>query len=153
MLNTFDKCSSNNTKYHIHQNIPISLTIMYNHNLKLLFEIYHKISQPTTHFQFLFFADIDLQSQVDTSLSMPATYQTLVNRAHLANQCCNLARETHRICERLVLDQHMMQQGWSAVIANHGDITQNLKNVSSSFHQTFDDFLKKRKHFMELLAG
>lgn len=97
--------------------------------------------------------DIDLQRQVDESLSMPAAYQTLVQRSILANQCCNLAREILRICERLVLDQHMMQQGWSAVTANHGDITQNLKDVAANLELAFNDYLKERKDYMQLLSG
>lgn len=54
---------------------------------------------------------MDLKEQVDASLSLPASYNTVVVRAQLAQQFCELARDQTRICERLVHDQHLQQQG------------------------------------------
>jgi len=83
---------------------------------------------------------------------MPATYQTLCARAHLAQQCCGLAREQTRICERLVHDQHLQQQGWAAVVANLEDITVMFQSRAVQFEQAFVLFLDERQGHMDLLG-
>ncbi|KAK9308806.1 hypothetical protein QLX08_001395 [Tetragonisca angustula] len=97
--------------------------------------------------------DIDLQNQIDASLAMPATYQTLISRAQLAQQCCGLAREQTRICERLVHDQHLQQQGWAAVVANLEDITQMFQSRADLLQQSFAVYLSERQQHMELLQN
>ncbi|XP_015607624.1 RB1-inducible coiled-coil protein 1 isoform X2 [Cephus cinctus] len=96
-------------------------------------------------------SDVDLQSQIDSSLAMPATYHTLIARAQLAQQCCGLAREQTRICERLVHDQHLQQQGWAAVVANLEDITQMFQSRAELLQQSFSLYLRERQQHMELL--
>lgn len=96
-------------------------------------------------------SDVDLQNQIDASLAMPATYQTLIARAQLAQQCCGLAREQTRICERLVHDQHLQQQGWAAVVANLEDITQMFQSRADLLQQSFAVYLSERQRHMELL--
>ncbi|XP_032454954.1 RB1-inducible coiled-coil protein 1 isoform X7 [Nasonia vitripennis] len=98
-------------------------------------------------------SDIDLQTQIDASLALPATYQTLVARAQLAQQCCALARDQTRICERLVHDQHLQQQGWAAVVANLEDITQTFQNRAEILQQNFAIYLTERQQHMDLLAN
>lgn len=95
--------------------------------------------------------DVDLQTQIDASLAMPATYQTLCARAHLAQQCCGLAREQTRICEKLVHDQHLQQQGWAAVVANLEDITLMFQTRAEQFQQAFVLYLAERQRHTELL--
>ncbi|XP_011871061.1 PREDICTED: RB1-inducible coiled-coil protein 1 isoform X2 [Vollenhovia emeryi] len=96
-------------------------------------------------------SDVDLQTQFDASLAMPATYHTLCARAHLAQQCCGLAREQTRICERLVHDQHLQQQGWAAVVANLEDITHMFQTRADQFQQAFVLYLAERQQHMKLL--
>ncbi|XP_043593437.1 RB1-inducible coiled-coil protein 1 isoform X3 [Bombus pyrosoma] len=84
---------------------------------------------------------------------MPATYQTLIARAQLAQQCCGLAREQTRICERLVHDQHLQQQGWAAVVANLEDITQMFQSRADVLQQSFAVYLSERQQHMELLQN
>ncbi|XP_012237466.1 RB1-inducible coiled-coil protein 1 isoform X2 [Bombus impatiens] len=98
-------------------------------------------------------SDVDLQNQIDASLAMPATYQTLIARAQLAQQCCGLAREQTRICERLVHDQHLQQQGWAAVVANLEDITQMFQSRVDVLQQSFTVYLSERQQHMELLQN
>ncbi|XP_033189925.2 autophagy-related 17 isoform X1 [Bombus vancouverensis nearcticus] len=98
-------------------------------------------------------SDVDLQNQIDASLTMPATYQTLIARAQLAQQCCGLAREQTRICERLVHDQHLQQQGWAAVVANLEDITQMFESRADVLQQSFSVYLSERQQHMELLQN
>lgn len=98
-------------------------------------------------------SDVDLQNQIDASLAMPATYQTVVTRAQLAQQCYGLAREQTRICERLVHDQHLQQQGWAAVVANLEDITQMFQARADILQQNFALYLAERQQHMELLEN
>lgn len=98
-------------------------------------------------------SDIDLQSQIDASLAMPATYQTLVARAQLAQQCFVLAGGQTRICEKLVHDQHLQQQGWAAVVANLEDITQMFQSRAAVLQQSFAVYLSERQQHMELLQN
>ncbi|XP_076375282.1 autophagy-related 17 isoform X2 [Megalopta genalis] len=97
--------------------------------------------------------DVDLQNQVEASLAMPATYQTLVARAQLAQQCCGLAGGQTKICEKLVHDQHLQQQGWAAVVANLEDITQMFQNRAALIQQSLAVYLTERQQHMELLAS
>ncbi|XP_067001490.2 RB1-inducible coiled-coil protein 1 isoform X2 [Anabrus simplex] len=98
-------------------------------------------------------SDMDLKEQVDGSLSMPATYNTVVVRAQLAQQFHELARDQTRICERLVHDQHLQQQGWAAVVANLEDITTAFRNRAEIFEQSFNQYLQTRSEFMQLLQN
>ncbi|KAI4504496.1 hypothetical protein M0802_000046 [Mischocyttarus mexicanus] len=98
-----------------------------------------------------FVSDVDLQHQIELSMEMPATYQTLVARAQLAQQCCGLAREQTRICEKLVHDQHLQQQGWFAVVANLEDIIKMFQTRTELLQQSFDVYLAERQQQMQLL--
>lgn len=95
--------------------------------------------------------DVDLQSQIDASLAMPATYETLVARAQLAQRCCVLAREQTRVCERLVFDQHLQQQGWATVVANLEDITKAFQSRVDAMRTNFAQYLIERREHMKLL--
>ncbi|CAD6208220.1 GSCOCG00010473001-RA-CDS [Cotesia congregata] len=95
--------------------------------------------------------DVDLVEQITASLAMPATYATLVARAQLAQQCCAIARDQTRTCERLVHDQHLQQQGWAAVVANLEDITQMFKSKADLLQQSFTQYLAERQQHMQLL--
>lgn len=88
---------------------------------------------------------------VDQSLNMPATYSTVVARAHLAQQFCELAREHTIICEGLVHDQHLQQQGWAAAVANLEDITAAFKAKSEMFQQSYKQHLETREENLKLL--
>ncbi|XP_055905202.1 RB1-inducible coiled-coil protein 1 isoform X2 [Eupeodes corollae] len=95
--------------------------------------------------------DIDLNDQVERCLTLPAVYETVVTRAQLAQQMYELAREEDNICERLVHEQHLQQQGWSAVVANMEDLTEEFRQRFRNFCQTFDRHLEKRATYIELL--
>lgn len=51
-------------------------------------------------------------------------------RAQLAQQLHETAREITHVCEQLVHDQHMQQQGWSAVVANLEDLVVAFKVIA-----------------------
>ncbi|XP_046746748.1 RB1-inducible coiled-coil protein 1 isoform X2 [Diprion similis] len=96
-------------------------------------------------------SDVDLQGQIEASLVMPATYQTVVARAQLGQQCWALARNQTSVCERLVHDQHLQQQGWAAVVANLEDITQMFQSRVELLQQSFTLYLTERQQHIELL--
>ena len=82
---------------------------------------------------------------------MSATYQTIVARAQLAQHFCGLARDQTRICERLVHDQHLQQQGWAAVVANLEDVVQMFQSRAEQFQQSFAVYRAERQQYIELL--
>lgn len=83
---------------------------------------------------------------------MPANYNTVVIRAQLAQQCHEMAKEEIKICEKLVHEQHLQQQGWSAVVANMEDLTEEFNGRCIDFYRSFDDHLKHRKEYLELVT-
>ncbi|XP_034234484.1 RB1-inducible coiled-coil protein 1 isoform X2 [Thrips palmi] len=98
-------------------------------------------------------SDMDLKEQVDASLSLPASYNTVVVRAQLAQQFCELARDQTRICERLVHDQHLQQQGWAAVVANLEDSVSVFRNQGEVFEQSYQQHLESRGQYVDLLEN
>lgn len=98
-------------------------------------------------------ADLDLREQVERSLELPAVYETVVKRAQLALRMHDLAREEERTCERLVHEQHLQQQGWSAVVANMEDLTEEFRHRFRNFCDAFDRHLEKRSAYLELLRN
>lgn len=82
---------------------------------------------------------------------MPAMYTTVCHRALLAQQFYDVAKEQVKICERLVHDQHLQQQGWAAVIANLEDITVEFRKRSEIFRKNFNDYMSERESYMTFL--
>ncbi|XP_014260656.1 RB1-inducible coiled-coil protein 1 isoform X2 [Cimex lectularius] len=95
--------------------------------------------------------DPDLKDEVDQSLNLAPSKQTVAVRSQLAQQFCELARYQAKVCEKLVHDQHMQQQGWAAVIANLDDITVAFKARSENFEQSFKQHLETRDQYMNIL--
>lgn len=98
-----------------------------------------------------FCADIDLSDRVKASDTLPIAYQSLVERTQLAQQIWTLAREQTRICEHLVHDQHLQQQGWAAVVANLEDISQSFQSRTAVLQQSFEIFRADRQKYQDLL--
>ncbi|XP_071549123.1 RB1-inducible coiled-coil protein 1 isoform X2 [Panulirus ornatus] len=97
--------------------------------------------------------DTDLKDQVEGALKMPASYNTVVARAQLAQQFHEHSRDQTRTCQQLVHDQHLQQQGWAAVVANLEDIVSAFKNRFENFEQSFNDYLKGREEKFEILEN
>ncbi|XP_063699943.1 RB1-inducible coiled-coil protein 1 isoform X2 [Culicoides brevitarsis] len=98
-------------------------------------------------------SEIDLKQQVDKCLELPATYNTVVTRAQLAQQVHEMAKEEFRICENLVMEQHLQQQGWCAVVANLEDITVDFHERCDVFFRGFDEHLDKRNEHLDYLKN
>ncbi|XP_075145909.1 autophagy-related 17 [Haematobia irritans] len=98
-------------------------------------------------------ADLDLREQVERSLELPPVYETVVKRAQIALRMHDLARDEERMCERLVHEQHLQQQGWSAVVANMEDLTDEFRHRFRNFCEAFDGHLEKRASYLESLKN
>ncbi|XP_018567229.1 RB1-inducible coiled-coil protein 1 isoform X2 [Anoplophora glabripennis] len=96
-------------------------------------------------------SDGDLKDKLKECCDLPATLSTVTKRAQLAQQFQELAREQTKVCENLVLDQHLQQQGWSAVVANLEDITSEFKKRSEIFEKSFNDYMEERDSYLAFL--
>lgn len=96
--------------------------------------------------------DNDINTQVDRCLELPATYATVVARAHLAQKIYEMAKEEARTCESLVHDQHLQQQGWAAVVANMEDVVVEFKERAGDFYRRLDEYKQRYTEHVEILA-
>jgi len=76
-----------------------------------------------------------IKDQIENCLALPPTYTTVVTRCQLAQQLWEMAKEVNIRCENLIHDQHLMHQGWAAVMAN-------LEDTITSFNKRLDGFEK-----------
>ncbi|XP_017142924.1 RB1-inducible coiled-coil protein 1 [Drosophila miranda] len=98
-------------------------------------------------------ADAELRRQVEESHRLPPALETVRQRAQLAQHMRELARKEEALCERLVHEQHLQQQGWSAVVANMEDLTIEFRERFHNFCLAFDRHLQKRDSYLELLRN
>lgn len=96
-------------------------------------------------------SDIDLSSQVEGSLIMPPAFDTVVQRTQLAKQIHEIDAEELKACERLVLDQHLQQQGWAAVVANLEDLVCAFSQRAKLFEREFCQYMNTREDILALL--
>lgn len=98
-------------------------------------------------------ADAELRRLVDESQKLPAVLETVRQRAALAQHMRELGRKEELQCERLVHEQHLQQQGWSAVVANMEDLTTEFGERFQNFCLAFDRHLQQRESYLELLCN
>lgn len=98
-------------------------------------------------------AETDLEQQVLRNLDEPATYPTVVSRVQLAQQIHDIARKEFATCERLVMEQHLQQQGWCAVVANLEDITSDFQERCDVFFRGFNEHMEKRDEYSTYLGS
>lgn len=96
-------------------------------------------------------SDFDFKDQVEASINMLPSYSTVGARSQLAQSFCELAKEQTKICEKLVHDQHLQQQGWAAVVANLEDITVEFKARSDKFQNSFTQYMEMRDNYLQFL--
>lgn len=64
-----------------------------------------------------------------------------------------VADEETKKCERMVYEQHLQQQGWSAVVANMEDVTKEFAQRFIEFFKCLDEHLDRRPEYMANLAS
>lgn len=97
-------------------------------------------------------SDNDLQLQVDKCLELKASYATVVTRAQLAQQICEMAKEELKACETLVHEQHLQQQGWAAVVANMEDLMAEFQERVVDFFRGHDEHGQRYVENKQILA-
>lgn len=70
----------------------------------------------------------------------------------MAQQLYEMAREEYRICDKLVMEQHLQQQGWCAVVANLEDLTVDFQERCDVFFRGFKEHLEKRDDYRTYLS-
>ncbi|XP_063918361.1 RB1-inducible coiled-coil protein 1 isoform X3 [Zophobas morio] len=93
----------------------------------------------------------DFTAKVKESSDLPPTYNTVQRRAQLARQFCESSQLQMGLCERLVHEQHLQQQGWSAVIANLEDLSVELRHRWKVYQESFNEYIAKRDSYMDFL--
>lgn len=96
-------------------------------------------------------ADTDVRERVEGCYEMEPVYNTVVVRAELAKQLCEMAGQQYHICEKLVHDQHLQHQGWRAVVANLEDIVKTFAASRQQLEQSYAQFLRTKDTSRELL--
>ena len=111
----------------------------------------------------------DLQPEVESSLSLPDTHNTVAVRASLAQEYVKvekiniwvenifkifsfqLSSVQARVCESHIHDQHLQHQGWAAALANLEDCISALEKKFCRFKETYGSYLEKREHYREVI--
>lgn len=92
-----------------------------------------------------------MKKELDQCLELPATYNTVVRRAKLAQSICDMGKEELSKCEMLVHEQHLQHQGWTAVIANMEDITVEFEKRSDNYYKRFEEHIERRNEYKVFL--
>uniref|UniRef100_A0A182NGK6 RB1-inducible coiled-coil protein 1 n=1 Tax=Anopheles dirus TaxID=7168 RepID=A0A182NGK6_9DIPT len=97
--------------------------------------------------------EVDLEGLVRKSLELPVSYPTVVARAQLAQKIYEMGREELRRCESLIFDQHLQQQGWSAVVANLEDTIKEFQERCEYFNRYYEEQLRIHEEQMDILQN
>lgn len=92
----------------------------------------------------------DMVSEYEQCLQLGPTINTVIVRTHLAQKFCEVGQEEQRICEQLVMEQHLMHQGYMCALANLDDLIPSAKANMDCFVQYFRDFLQTKDHYLQL---
>ncbi|XP_065332852.1 RB1-inducible coiled-coil protein 1 isoform X2 [Cloeon dipterum] len=98
-------------------------------------------------------SDVDMNEETKYAIAMQPSYDTVLQRTKLAKKFFELAKEQTKVCEQLVHDQHLQQQGWAAVVANLEDTTKAFEIKAELFEQHFNQFLQNREEHYNLLQN
>jgi len=93
----------------------------------------------------------DLQPEVESSLSLPDTHNTVNVRTNLAQEYVKVSREQVRLCESEIHDQHLQHQGWAAALANLEDSVLALQKRKASFEDAYSKYIQKREHYRKVI--
>lgn len=97
-------------------------------------------------------SDHDMRERVEGCIALQQpNFNTVVARTEMAQQLFDMAKEQLHICERLVHDQHLQQQGWAAVVANLEDFANAFKISASQLKEGFQRFITNREFYEDML--
>ncbi|XP_076271158.1 autophagy-related 17 isoform X2 [Rhynchophorus ferrugineus] len=98
------------------------------------------------------YCDKDLKQKLIDSMKLPVSLETVTLRTQLAIEYHEVAKKQLEFCETMVHEQHLQQQGWSAVIANLDDIISEFRKRWDLFLKFYDEFMTERKTYYDILA-
>ncbi|KAK7489013.1 hypothetical protein BaRGS_00019674 [Batillaria attramentaria] len=81
----------------------------------------------------------------------PLARDKLVCTYSAGTQIHEIDTEELKACERLVLDQHLQQQGWAAVVANLEDLVSAFSQRAKLFQKEFCQYIATREDILALL--
>ncbi|CAG9768398.1 unnamed protein product [Ceutorhynchus assimilis] len=117
-----------------------------------LFSTNYDISKLDT-LKSLNYDDTDLKERLLDCLSLPVSLSTVRSRTLVAQDFFSVAKEQLEFCESMVHDQHLQQQGWSAVIANLEDIVTEFRKRWELFLKMYEDFIADRDAYDNFLLS
>ncbi|XP_050307452.1 RB1-inducible coiled-coil protein 1 isoform X4 [Anthonomus grandis grandis] len=91
--------------------------------------------------------DLELKQRLTDCLSLPASLATVKSRAMVAADFHKMASDQLEFCQNLVHEQHLQQQGWSAVIANLEDILTEFRKKWELFRKLYEEFIADRESY------
>uniref|UniRef100_UPI00358E03FD RB1-inducible coiled-coil protein 1-like n=1 Tax=Myxine glutinosa TaxID=7769 RepID=UPI00358E03FD len=86
----------------------------------------------------------NLPSRAQDSILLPAVFPTVALRTQLALELQEAGAEFADTCETLVLEQHLMQQGWAAMVANLEDCARAQTEHLQAFTRTLAAFRQQQ---------
>jgi len=94
-----------------------------------------------------------IQIIYEDTLELDASLKTIVARTDVAKKLNQLTTELKSTCEQLIRDQHLMYQGWQAVIANLEDVAVSFVDRVKNFEEQLKLFLTKRDYYGQKLKN
>lgn len=95
--------------------------------------------------------DLEIKQRLTECMNLPVSLATVKTRTLVAMDFFNIAKTQLEFCENLVHDQHLQQQGWSAVIANLEDIVGEFRKRWDLFLKVYNEFMADKTAFSDLL--
>lgn len=92
-----------------------------------------------------------MRERVESCLQMEPNFNTVVSRTEMGQQLYESDKLQFHSCDRLVHDQHYQQQGWASVVANLEDIVKSFTNKAARVEQLYNEILKNKDTYYELL--
>ncbi|UJR29899.1 hypothetical protein I4U23_017447 [Adineta vaga] len=86
-------------------------------------------------------------------LKMKPTYETIVQRANIAQDYNRHAQKIVQNCEQFIREQQAQYQGWMAVIANIEDTLSSFLLNRNSFDRSYQVYLEERESYLELFQS
>lgn len=93
----------------------------------------------------------DLQGEVERSLALPDTINTVNMRTALAQEYVKASSSEIVLCEEVIHAQHLQHQGWAAALANLEDSVLALEKRHSRLTSTFATYLERRDHYRQVI--
>lgn len=93
----------------------------------------------------------EYQDRVTGCLNMEPNFNTVQARTEMAGELYEEDHKIYSVCEKLVHDQHLQQQGWAAVLANFEDLISTFRKNGNAALKLCEDILKNKETYFQLI--